>query len=140
MTESNLVPEREVLVRRLPKKCHSQTHCLIRAYRRPRIWNDLPMRRASHRICRYFHKRVLQLVVAERRSRRQSLLLFLFILVELDGDIYVVLLPCVYIIDGARGFLGELFFEISDISVLGRAASGPVSTTTIATTASASPA
>ena len=82
----------------------------------------------------------LKLVVSERRRRRLSLLLFLVSLGKLGGDVYIVLLPCVYVVDGAQGFIGELFLVISYLSVLDKAVVGPISaatTTMTATTASA---
>ena len=83
-------------------------------------------------------KRVLQLVVAEIRRRRQSLFIFLVSLGELGGDVYVILLPWVYVVDVVHGLLGKLFIESRNIYVLGRSASGPVLVATTATTSSAS--
>ena len=83
-------------------------------------------------------KRSLWLVVTGIRRRRQSLLIFLVTLWELSGDIYVSLLYCVCGFDGARGLIGKLFLDISNLSVLGRATSVPVLATTDATTALAS--
>ena len=62
---------------------------------------------------------------------RQSLLLFLVSLGKFGGDVYIFLLLCVCVVDGARGLLGELFIYISNVSL-------PVSASTTSTTASAS--
>ena len=56
---------------------------------------------------------------------------------KLGGDVYVVLLPCVDVVDGARGLPIKLFLDIRNLSVLDRAASGPVLDSMITMTAPA---
>ena len=139
MAGGNSVPEHEVLVKILQTKSSSFSDTLSD----PSVSTVENVKRSLNEKNRFTgnaptcSKRVLRLVIAEIWRSNNSILIFLVILGKLGGDVYVVFITCVYVFDGARILLSELFIDISNISVLVRAASGLILSATTASSLTA---